>query len=351
MLYNAHYATKYETHPTSTIYLLETLKYHHFNVMFIRDNSIISSPTTLGGGGGFNTLINKLPIELHVPGYQFCGPGTKLKKRLARGDTGINPLDRACREHDIAYSNSNTLDRRHEADKRLEENAWERVKAKDSTFGEKASAWMVTNVMKAKRKLGLGHKRRSRRQTKPKPPSTGVLKRKISKKKKRCEKENIIRGVEKGGALKYKSNKPLAFKRTLVNRIVKDLPKSTDNLREAAQLALKSARIAVKTVGGRKKIKIPRAIPLPIKRGGILPILPAIFAGLSALGALSGGTAGVYRAIKSGQEAKEKLEEAERHNKQMEAIAIGKSGNGLYIKKYKKGLGLYLSKKKKQKNL
>ena len=59
------------------------------------------------GKGFLNTAINKLPFEVHVPGYQFCGPGTNLKKRLARGDKGINPLDSACRTHDIAYENSN----------------------------------------------------------------------------------------------------------------------------------------------------------------------------------------------------------------------------------------------------
>ncbi|KYN10235.1 hypothetical protein ALC57_17633, partial [Trachymyrmex cornetzi] len=39
-------------------------------------------------------------FELHIPGYQFCGPGTRLEKRLARGDRDINPLDAACREHE-----------------------------------------------------------------------------------------------------------------------------------------------------------------------------------------------------------------------------------------------------------
>ena len=41
--------------------------------------------------------------ELHLPGYQFCGPGTKVFTRLNRGDKGINALDRACRIHDIEY--------------------------------------------------------------------------------------------------------------------------------------------------------------------------------------------------------------------------------------------------------
>lgn len=34
-----------------------------------------------------NKIINKLPVELHIPGgYQYAGPGTKLEKRLTRGD-------------------------------------------------------------------------------------------------------------------------------------------------------------------------------------------------------------------------------------------------------------------------
>ena len=60
--------------------------------------------STKTGSGLVNRIINRLPIELHIPGYQFCGPGTRLQKRLARGDEGINPLNAACREHDIVYS-------------------------------------------------------------------------------------------------------------------------------------------------------------------------------------------------------------------------------------------------------
>ncbi|XP_071055111.1 uncharacterized protein [Onthophagus taurus] len=93
--------------------------------------------------------------ELHLPGYQFCGPGTNLMKRLARGDPGINKLDRACKRHDLAYTQYTDLHNRHKADKVLAEEAWKRVLAKDSSFGEKANAWFVTNAMKVKRKLGF----------------------------------------------------------------------------------------------------------------------------------------------------------------------------------------------------
>ena len=39
-------------------------------------------------------LLNKTGIEFHWPGYQYMGPGTHLKKRLARGDPGINRIVR-----------------------------------------------------------------------------------------------------------------------------------------------------------------------------------------------------------------------------------------------------------------
>ncbi|KYN07144.1 hypothetical protein ALC62_01892 [Cyphomyrmex costatus] len=60
------------------------------------------------------------------------GPAPKIRdcgecQRRARGDAGLNPLDAACREHDIAYSQSNDLVDRHAADKILAEEARKRV--------------------------------------------------------------------------------------------------------------------------------------------------------------------------------------------------------------------------------
>jgi len=109
--------------------------------------------------GLLNRAINALPFELHIPGYQFCGPGTRLTKRLARGDEGINPLDAACREHDIAYSRSNSdLTDRHTADKVLADKALGRVTARDSALSERAAAAAVWAAMKAKTKIGMGMK-------------------------------------------------------------------------------------------------------------------------------------------------------------------------------------------------
>lgn len=112
------------------------------------------------GRGVLNTLINKLPFELHIPGYKYCGPGTKLGKRLARGDKGVNLLDEACKEHDIAYSQFKDTETRNKADRILAEKAFDRVKASDSSVGEKIAALTVSGVMKAKSKMGMGIRRK-----------------------------------------------------------------------------------------------------------------------------------------------------------------------------------------------
>jgi hypothetical protein len=88
-----------------------------------------------------------------------------------------------------------------------------------------------------------------------------------------------------------------------------------------------------------------RVLPLP-KTGGVLPLLP-IFAGLSALGSLAGGAAGVAKAINEARDARKKLSEMQRHNETMEAIAL-RRGKGLYFKPYKTGLGLYMTPFRKQ---
>ncbi|KYQ47803.1 hypothetical protein ALC60_13168 [Trachymyrmex zeteki] len=108
--------------------------------------------------GLLNRAINALPFELHIPGYQFCGPRTHLEKRLARGDAGINLLDAACREHDIAYSRNKDLAKRHIADKVLAEKEQKRITAKDSTLGERAAAAAGWAAMKAKTKIGMDMK-------------------------------------------------------------------------------------------------------------------------------------------------------------------------------------------------
>lgn len=257
-------------------------------------------------GGFVNNLINKLPIELHLPGYQYCGPGTKLKRRLARGDSGINQLDEACKNHDIAYSQNKDLNARHEADKVLQDKAWSRVKASDASLGEKAAAWTVTNIMKVKRKLGMGLK----------------------------QKPNVKRKLRT--RIKQKP-----FGKTVFNKAKNEIKRhKVIDLKEGVKVSLKAARASIKEAGGRKRIRTPRIIPIP-KTGGLLPLIP-LFAGLSALGSLAGGAAGIANAANKARNAQKQLVEAQKHNKTMEAIALGKKGDGLYMRPYKRGMGLFI---------
>ena len=106
-----------------------------------------------------------------------------------------------------------------------------------------------------------------------------------------------------------------------------------------ANIALKAAKNVFKN-RKQQNIQTPRIIPLP-KRGGFLPFLAPILAGLSAVGSLTGGVAGVAKALNDVHAAKRAFEENKRHNKAMEAVAI--QGEGLYLKPYKNGLGLFLN--------
>lgn len=167
-----------------------------------RGSGLIGSLTG-AAGNLLNRAIDILPTELHIPGYQYCGPGTKLKERLSRGDPGINKLDFACKLHDIAYSKYFDSKNRSIADKELVERAWERVKAPDASFGEKATAWTVTNIMKAKSKFG-GGKRKP--QKKPKNTKRKCKNKKSSKVNKKKGKGLYLRPYSGSGGAKKKSS-------------------------------------------------------------------------------------------------------------------------------------------------
>ena len=61
-------------------------------------------------GSFLNSLLNKLPFEMHFPGHSFTGPKTKLYKRLNPNGTPkewsipINRVDNAAYHHDLCYS-------------------------------------------------------------------------------------------------------------------------------------------------------------------------------------------------------------------------------------------------------
>lgn len=108
--------------------------------------------------GIIDTIINNLP-EMHIYSYQYAGPGTKLEKRLARGDPGKNKLDVACKDHDIAYTTCEDSKSRRKADKMLISRAFKRIYSRDAKLDERAAALLVTALMGAKvglTKIGFG---------------------------------------------------------------------------------------------------------------------------------------------------------------------------------------------------
>lgn len=170
-----------------------------------RGFGLIGSLTGVAGNL-LNRAIDILPTELHIPGYQYCGPGTNLKERLARGDSGINQLDSACKVHDIAYSKYFDSKNRSIADKELVERAWERVKAPDASLSEKAAAWAVTNIMKAKSKFGSGKKKPQKKPKNTKRKYKNKKGSKVDKKKKKGKGLYLRPYSGSGGAKKKKSS-------------------------------------------------------------------------------------------------------------------------------------------------
>jgi hypothetical protein len=198
---------------------------------------------------------------------------------LARGERGINSLDELARSHDIAYEKSNLLSDRQRADAILEDQAWEVFKSPKTGLKEKAASWLVTTAMKAKRKLGAG-----------------------------CRFKCAVSAAKK--SIKNKKGEY-----------------------DVMKLAKTCVAAAKKAILRKKKTKTPRIIPIP-KKGGVLPLIP-IFAGLSALGSLTGGIASVVKTVN------------DMKSDRNVPIHLGK---GLYLAPYKnntyqiqKGNGLYLA--------
>lgn len=97
----------------------------------------------------------------------FCGPGTKLDKRLENFNpqTGeytrvitdpINQLDKGCMLHDIEYSKHSDKQGRHDADRELIKYADKVLQNPKSTTIQKRNANIVKAVIKGKLLLGVG---------------------------------------------------------------------------------------------------------------------------------------------------------------------------------------------------
>jgi hypothetical protein len=83
------------------------------------------------------------------------------------------------------------------------------------------------------------------------------------------------------------------------------------------------------------------------KSGGILPLLallPLIFGGVAATGAIAGGAASIAKTVQDGKANDAKLAQQKVHDKKMETIlskggANGVTGDGIFLPEYQKGNG------------
>ena len=106
-----------------------------------------------------NKFINKLPFELHLPGHNFTGPGTKLKKRLNNNNSPkkwskpINRVDEIAMQHDICYSKFPDTKRRHICDQKMII-ALNKIK-KPLSIREKIDRAIVKKIILTKMKMKL----------------------------------------------------------------------------------------------------------------------------------------------------------------------------------------------------
>lgn len=275
------------------------------------------------GYGLIDYIVNKLP-EIHIPGYQYCGPGTKLNERLTRGDPGINKLDQACKIHDIAYSSTNNSGDRREADKALIARALPRVYSSDAKLGERAAALLVSGLMGAKvglSKIGLGLKKRKRR-------GRGRVKRKSMKVKNRKRRKSVKRRAKKKRS--KTKRKSIAFGKLIrgVKSTIRKPKMKSASLGDTIKAAIRS----VKDMKRNKTVKKPRILKLPKFGGSVLPIVPIISA-LSATGSIPASATAVAKTIKH-------IKNAVKQN--ADGQAEQKVGRGLHLMRNTSGSGFYL---------
>ena len=112
------------------------------------------------GGSVLNKFINNLPVEMHLPGHNFTGPGTKLNKRLnpdltpKKWSKPINRVDKAAYNHDICYlKNNDTMTRNAVCDK----NMLKKLKGiYNPTIRERMERGLVSSLIGTKARFGWG---------------------------------------------------------------------------------------------------------------------------------------------------------------------------------------------------
>ena len=116
------------------------------------------------GGSILNKMINNLPVEMHLLGHNFTGPGTKLNKRLNADLTPkewskpINRIDKAAYHHDICYlKNNDTATRNNVCDKNMLQ---EMKNIYNPTLRERMERGLVSTLIGTKKRFGWGFEKK-----------------------------------------------------------------------------------------------------------------------------------------------------------------------------------------------
>lgn len=280
------------------------------------------------GKGVVNSLINHMPFQLHPMDYRFLGPGTHLDLNLEKGVAPIDKLDALALNHDKAYATSNDLSKRHEADKILQEGAWNRFLDPKASVKERGMAYLTTNAMKAKRFLGAGVKNKNKIRSSNYTKYPVMLD---------DEEQQMIFHSKKPLKLKLGYERFLRTKVSVMSETF--LPVTSYQMKK-----IKSAIHNKKSVEIKLSMKQINFICKNNKVGGFLPAIAAALPAIAAVGSLISSAVNSY----NNKKANDKLvQERIRHNKVMENNSKiinnskGVTGNGLFEQLMKK------SKKKK----
>src|SRR6266853_3936719 len=99
--------------------------------------------------------------ELHLPGYNFCGPFTRLDKRLDKNDVpydwskAINKIDEISMMHDLTYRNYSSAKGRQVADQIMLD-ALDNLNDDELTPREKIDRRIVRPLILARKFVGFG---------------------------------------------------------------------------------------------------------------------------------------------------------------------------------------------------
>ena len=123
----------------------------------INKAQFIKSPK---GGSLLNKVINNLPVEMHLPGHNFTGPGTKLNKRLnpyitpKKWSKPINCVDKAAYHHDICYLKNNDTETRNAV---CDKNMLKELNGiHNPTIKERMEHGLVSSLIGTKKRFGWG---------------------------------------------------------------------------------------------------------------------------------------------------------------------------------------------------